>query len=67
MKLLRHILGRNSICRGDEVCDRMEREERRMKGQREKRGRVAAPGLIVHYDPALSLLFSSLCVSVLLK
>lgn len=39
----------------------MEREERRMKGQREKRGRVAAPGLIVHYDPALSLLFS-LCL-----
>lgn len=61
MKLLRQILGRNSICRGDELCDRVEREERRMKGQEEKRSRVAAPGLMVHYDPTLSpLLFVSL-------
>lgn len=59
-KLLRQILGRNSICRGDERCDRGEREERRMKGQEEKKIRVAAPGLIVHCDPALSpLLFVS--------
>lgn len=54
MKLLRQIRGRNSICRGDELCDRVEREERRMKGQEEKRSRVAAPGLIVHYDSTLS-------------
>lgn len=58
MKLLKQILERNSICRGDERCDRGEREERRMKGQEEKEGRVAAPGLIVHSDhPFSALLF----------
>lgn len=44
MKLLRQILGRNSICRGDELCDRVQREERRMKGQEEKRSRVRLQG-----------------------
>lgn len=62
MKLLKHFLGGNSICWGDEVCDRMEQEERRMKGWEEKSGRFAAQGLIDHYDPTLSFLpFSSSC------
>lgn len=60
MKLLRQILGRNSICREDERCDKEEREERRMKGQEEEKTRVVASGLMVHHDPALStLLFTS--------
>ena len=55
MKLLRQMLGRNSICRRDEGCDRGGSEEKMMKGQEEEeRSRVTAQGLIVRYRPALS-------------
>ncbi len=56
VSFLRQILGWNSICWGDELCDRVEREETRMKGQEKMRSRVDAPGLIVYYNPALFLL-----------
>ncbi len=37
VSFLRQILGWNSICWGDELCDRVEREETRMKGQEKMR------------------------------
>lgn len=52
LRLIRQILGWNSICQGDEVCNGTEREERRMKGWMERSGRVTAAGLIGHSNPA---------------
>lgn len=53
------VKGRNSIWRGDELCDSTEREERRMKGWTVQSSGVTAAGLIVHSLPAAVLCLSS--------